>query len=145
MGCSGETLFCLPQIQIKSSLVLILLKDNPTVSRINNKILWKTQAKSKFRCRIIKWNKRGKFLMLKDTFHNENKTIMTLFVPENIPDHNKTTNITIYVGYITMHLGNITINLRILIIKLENEGSILPENWKQTEICKSKNWFKMAE
>ena len=66
--------------------------------------------------------------MLKDTFHNENKTIMTLFVPENIPDHNKTTNITIYVGYITMHLGNITINLRILIIKLENEGSILPEN-----------------
>ena len=58
--------------------------------------------------------------MLKDTFHNENKTIMTLFVPENIPDHNKTTNITIYVGCITMHLGNITLNLGILIIKLEN-------------------------
>lgn len=35
--------------------------------------------------------------MLKDTFHNENKTIMTLFIPENTPDHNKTTNITIYV------------------------------------------------
>lgn len=35
--------------------------------------------------------------MLKDTFHNENKTIMTLFIPGNTPDHNKTTNITIYV------------------------------------------------
>lgn len=96
MGRFGETSFCLPQIQIKSSPVLILLKDNSTVSRINNKI-WKTQAKGKFRCGIIKWNKSGKFLMLKDTFHNENKTIMTLFIPGNTPDHNKTTNITIYV------------------------------------------------
>lgn len=74
--------------------------------------------------------------MLKDPFHNENKTIMTLFIPENTPDHNKTTNITIYVD-ITMHLGNITINLGILIIKPENEGHILPEKIKkQTNLQK---------
>ena len=51
--------------------------------------------------------------MLKDIFHNENKTIMTLFVPETIPDHNKTTTRTIDLGYLTMHLVNITINLGI--------------------------------
>lgn len=56
----------------------------------------KTQAKINLDAELSN-ETRGKYLMLKDTFHNENKTIMTLFIPENTPDHNKTTNITIYV------------------------------------------------
>lgn len=60
--------------------------------------------KLKLDAKFLNETRRGNFIMLNDTFHNEDKIVMSIFAHKTIPDHNnKTRNLTICVGRKGLH------------------------------------------